>query len=178
MADNLPEVHYPDDLTIPFYFIPHGAPEPTEWLARHPNNFRIPATFIPRPAKRADPPKPVARSANPPVPAALLGGTAAASWGWGEATRELILMSTEDLLAAVAGPFAAVGLLLYPSSMGPRKWDERPAPGGLVPPPPPPAPAGHDAGEEADDQRSQEPCVGLKGSPDEDTESMDIGRRH
>ncbi|MBV8613941.1 MAG: glycoside hydrolase family protein [Acetobacteraceae bacterium] len=37
-----------DVVRIPFCFVPHGAPEPTEWMARHPGWFKIPATFIPR----------------------------------------------------------------------------------------------------------------------------------
>jgi hypothetical protein len=60
-------VHYPDDLTIPFCFIPDGAPEPAEWLARYPDHIRMPATLIPDPAQPAPPPEPPA----PPVPAAV-----------------------------------------------------------------------------------------------------------
>ncbi len=37
-----------DVARIPFCFVPHGAPEPTEWMTRHPGWFKIPATFVPR----------------------------------------------------------------------------------------------------------------------------------
>jgi hypothetical protein len=37
-----------DVVRIPFRFVPHGAPAPTEWMARHPGWFKIPATFVPR----------------------------------------------------------------------------------------------------------------------------------
>jgi hypothetical protein len=46
-----------DVVRLPFCFVPHGAPEPTEWMARHPGWFKIPATFIPRDNR---PPAPVA----------------------------------------------------------------------------------------------------------------------
>jgi hypothetical protein len=131
VADDPYGVHYPDDLTIPFCFIPDGAPEPTEWLARYPDHIRMPATFIPDPAEPAPPPETPA----PLPPAALLGGTAALASGWEEAARELVRMSAPELLAAVAGSFAGVGILLYPSSMGPRELDERRPRGGFVPPP-------------------------------------------
>ncbi|MBN8889755.1 MAG: hypothetical protein ABS99_09540 [Acetobacteraceae bacterium SCN 69-10] len=36
-----------DDLEIPFIFVPHGAPEPTEWMALHPGWVKFPATFVP-----------------------------------------------------------------------------------------------------------------------------------
>ena len=29
-------------------FVPHGEPEPTEWLASHPDYIKLPATFVPR----------------------------------------------------------------------------------------------------------------------------------
>ncbi len=41
----------PDDLTLPFIFVPHGmagSPEVAEWRAAHPGWFSIPATFHPR----------------------------------------------------------------------------------------------------------------------------------
>ena len=33
---------------IPFIFVPHGAPEPPEWMAQHPDWVKIPATMVPR----------------------------------------------------------------------------------------------------------------------------------
>jgi hypothetical protein len=41
----------PDDsntIRIPFIFVPHGHPLPTEWLRDHPGAFRVPAVFVPR----------------------------------------------------------------------------------------------------------------------------------
>jgi len=38
----------PDDLVVPFIFVPKGSPEPTKWLAQHPGAIRIPATLVPR----------------------------------------------------------------------------------------------------------------------------------
>ena len=37
-----------DELKIPFIFVPHGAPDPSEWLASHPDYIKLPATFVPR----------------------------------------------------------------------------------------------------------------------------------
>ena len=37
------------DLESPFLFVPHGAPEPTEWMRKHPGWVKFPATFVPRP---------------------------------------------------------------------------------------------------------------------------------
>jgi hypothetical protein len=37
------------DLSAAFSFVPHGDPEPTEWMAAHPGWIRIPATLVPRP---------------------------------------------------------------------------------------------------------------------------------
>jgi|SRR5580658_3233029 hypothetical protein len=40
--------HVFDELKVPFVFVPHGAPEPTEWLANHRDFIKLPATFVPR----------------------------------------------------------------------------------------------------------------------------------
>ena len=37
----------PDDLQTPFLFVPHGAPEPVEWMRKHPGWVKFPATFVP-----------------------------------------------------------------------------------------------------------------------------------
>jgi hypothetical protein len=37
-----------DELKLPSIFVPHGEPEPTEWLERHPDHIKLPATFVPR----------------------------------------------------------------------------------------------------------------------------------
>src|SRR5208282_5159071 len=56
--------HVFDELKLPFIFVPHGAPEPTEWLASHPDYIKLPATFVPRARRdgRAD------RSSGSPPP--------------------------------------------------------------------------------------------------------------
>ena len=36
------------DLQAPFLFVPHGAPEPMEWMRRHPVWVKFPAPFVPR----------------------------------------------------------------------------------------------------------------------------------
>ena len=38
----------PDMIRIPFIFVPHGHPPPTEWLRDHPDAFHVPAVFVPR----------------------------------------------------------------------------------------------------------------------------------
>jgi len=37
-----------DTLVVPFIFVPHGDPVPHEWLARHSDPIRVPATFVRR----------------------------------------------------------------------------------------------------------------------------------
>jgi hypothetical protein len=37
-----------DTLEVPFVFVKHGDPEPTEWMARHPGWVKFPATMVPR----------------------------------------------------------------------------------------------------------------------------------
>jgi len=51
-----------DVVRVAFCFVPHGAPEPTEWMARHPGWFKIPATFVPR---SSPPPVPTTPEAYP-----------------------------------------------------------------------------------------------------------------
>src|SRR5271167_5056518 len=83
--------HVFDELKLPFIFVPHGAPEPFEWLENHPDWIKLPATFVPRargsarqnlstgnsslprpgtidglgPASGPTPPRPVTRAAAP-----------------------------------------------------------------------------------------------------------------
>ncbi len=37
-----------DVLVVPFIFVPHGDPTPTEWLAKRSDPIRVSATFVPR----------------------------------------------------------------------------------------------------------------------------------
>jgi len=37
-----------DEIKLPFIYVPHGLPEPTEWIERHPDYIKMPATFVPR----------------------------------------------------------------------------------------------------------------------------------
>ena len=46
MTDN-PDKPGPGSLEAPFLFVPHGAPEPAEWMRRHPGWVKFPATFVP-----------------------------------------------------------------------------------------------------------------------------------
>jgi hypothetical protein len=49
MAHTMPsDSHSFDELKLSFIFVPHGSPEPTEWLERHPDWIKLPATFVPR----------------------------------------------------------------------------------------------------------------------------------
>ena len=40
--------HAFDEIKLPFIYVPHGDPEPAEWIERHPDYIKMPATFIPR----------------------------------------------------------------------------------------------------------------------------------
>ena len=45
----------PDELRVPFIFVPHGHPEPKEWMARHPGWVKFPAVMVPRVKPDAQP---------------------------------------------------------------------------------------------------------------------------
>jgi hypothetical protein len=66
-----------DEIKLPFIFVPHGEPEPTEWLHRHPDYIKLPATFMPRAHgdRQADP----VAGAPPPAQRNSAGGPAASS---------------------------------------------------------------------------------------------------
>jgi len=71
------DTHVFDELKLPFIFVPHGAPEPIEWLSRHPDYIKLPATFVPR-GRGGDQAN---RSADgpPPIQHRTVDGLAAAS---------------------------------------------------------------------------------------------------
>jgi hypothetical protein len=41
------DLHTFDEIKLPFIFVPHGAPEPTEWLRNHTGWTKLPATLEP-----------------------------------------------------------------------------------------------------------------------------------
>jgi hypothetical protein len=76
--------YVPDQLRVPFAFIPHGAPLPLEWMAAHPGWVKFPATFVPRaqaslPTKTAAPGAPAPRIGGARRPEAAVPASAASS---------------------------------------------------------------------------------------------------
>jgi hypothetical protein len=116
MSDSASKSHG-DDLHLPWVFVPHGAPAPTEWMAKHPGWIKIPATMVPRATGNRSPGR---RSTSLP-PVAL--GTAAeglAGLGFLEVAPEtmaLILGAPEVL---VAGAIIAVGTAAYLQTESPE----------------------------------------------------------
>jgi hypothetical protein len=51
------------EVAVPFVFVPHGEPPPTEWLSRHPRAFGIPATMV-LPTEEEGAPEPSAVAAT------------------------------------------------------------------------------------------------------------------
>jgi len=66
-----------DELKLPFIFVPHGAPEPTEWLSHHPDYIKLPATFVPR-GRNGDQAN-LSSAGPPPIRHRTVDGLAAAS---------------------------------------------------------------------------------------------------
>jgi hypothetical protein len=71
--------HVFDELKLPFIFVPHGAPEPTEWLASHRDYIKLPATFVPngRGVRQAD--RVAGVHPQPLAPGGSTGGAAGSS---------------------------------------------------------------------------------------------------
>ncbi len=116
MSEYRPWKPGPDDLVIPFVFVPHGAPEPTEWMNEHPGWVKFPATVMLRPA------------GSDPTSAAL-GTTAVAGAGasglggaFGEAFTEFLV---EELKKA-APALAAAEIALRPTPTASPDIDEVP----------------------------------------------------
>jgi hypothetical protein len=153
------------DPTASFIFVPTGDPEPTEWMAAHPNWIKLPATLVPRGSA----------SSGPAVPAGIAAATVAeaaadAAPGIAAGPGAGFLVAAADLLATVAVPLEVLGILFYPSRtvsgeqeqalLHPEGFDPSPATpplpglvppatngptpgtGGFAPPPFPPPPPG------------------------------------
>ncbi len=115
MSESLPRQPGPDDVVIPFVFVPHGAPEPTEWMAEHPGWVKFPAMLVIRPA-----------GLN--AASALVGTAAAgaAESGLGDALSEALGALLARGLSEALAPLAAAEVALYPSAAGPSGTDEIP----------------------------------------------------
>jgi hypothetical protein len=132
-----------DDLHLPWIFVPHGAPEPTEWMAEHPGWIKIPATMVPRGSGNRG----LGRRSTS-LPPVTLGTTATglAAPGLIGSGAEGGVATLGEILAGAAAPLAALGILLYPSRTAPPEMDEaspelrrtlgKPPTEALTPPPP------------------------------------------
>jgi hypothetical protein len=56
MTDDTPDddLDGSDTLRVPFMFVKHGDPLPTEWMGRHPGWVKFPAILVPRDPAPAD----------------------------------------------------------------------------------------------------------------------------
>ena len=64
----------PNEFRVPFIFVPHGHPEPKEWMARHPGWVKFPAVMVPRAELDQQPASPAAAwppAVPAPMPASL-----------------------------------------------------------------------------------------------------------
>ena len=69
--------HSFDEIRLPFICVPHGEPEPTEWLSRQPDYIKLPATFVPR--AHGDRQADRVAGDDPPAQRSSTGGPAASS---------------------------------------------------------------------------------------------------
>ncbi len=129
-----------EDLEIPFLFVPHGAPEPAVWMARHPGWAKIPATFVPR-----DPT--AGRGAAGVVPVTAVTSSAASDVFAGRAEPPALRLASADgvlgievgWIAAAAGIYFLLKKMETPESEGIHPgWPA--APTETLTPPPPTAP--------------------------------------
>src|SRR5262245_14463505 len=128
-----------DEIGIPMIFVPHGHPEPREWMARHPDWVKIPAVMVPRRQ-----PQPMADPAPPTVAVAAAASTAAASAAELAAISEMAAIPTLAL-AVLAWKLWREALTIRPANYaGEDEWirnqrrHEELVQGGeaFVPPPP------------------------------------------
>jgi hypothetical protein len=107
------------DLTAPFTFVPTGDPEPTAWMAAHPDWIKIPATLVPRGSASSG--SAVSHGADS---VAVAGTAAAVAPGIAEGIGAGFIGGVGELLTAAAAPLAALGILLYPSRTASPDLDE------------------------------------------------------
>lgn len=105
------------DLTAPFIFVPTGDPEPTDWMAAHPDWIKIPATLVPRGSASSGSAVPAGIEAT-----AVAGTAAAAAPGIAEGVGAGLIGGVGEVLAAALAPLAALGILLYPSRTASPDW--------------------------------------------------------
>ncbi len=139
MPDDHPGAKDLDSLAIPFLFVPHGDPEPVEWMTRHPGWVKIPATTVPR---RSAPLSSARKVPPTPVLAATLGTTAVAAPELLTGLGETALVALSDAMFA---PLVGLAILFKSSPTGSASEDAfveevqreraRRAAEGLIPPP-------------------------------------------
>ncbi len=112
------------DLTAPFIFVSTGDPEPTAWMAAHPDWIKIPATLVPRGSASSGSTVPHGTDS-----VAVAGTAAAVAPGIAEGAGAGFIGGVGELSATAAAPLAALGILLYPSRTAPPDLDEL-LPGG------------------------------------------------
>jgi hypothetical protein len=66
MAHGSGLAHDPDELVVPFVFVPGGTAPPEEWLMAHPGWVRVSATLVPSASEAGGGPARVAAAAPGP----------------------------------------------------------------------------------------------------------------
>ncbi|MCW3474313.1 AHH domain-containing protein [Limobrevibacterium gyesilva] len=147
----------PDSLDTPFLFVPHGAPEPIEWMARHPGWVKFPAVMVPRGSRPDSPAAPSPILTTSLGAAAVVAESSGLVEGGATAAVGIAATSIADLAAAAVAAAAAaslvtLGIVFYPRRLQSPDQDENspelrqlralPRPEGFVPPSELPAPPG------------------------------------
>ncbi len=107
------------DPAAPFIFVPTGDPEPTAWMAAHPDWIRIPAALVPRGSASSGSAVPHGTDS-----VAVAGTAAAVATGIAEGIGAGFIGGVGELLAAAAAPLAALGIPLSPSRTASPELDE------------------------------------------------------